>query len=262
VSAFSDAVAAVQPVFAGAANAAYITHADRLDEAEHVEPIVARAVYGELDPTGHHAVGRVTRFSPPGLGVYLSGKGRYTPGDERSAASIADTTRSVMALGWLFMCAPEAPVADRSARDIWNFWAGVSLRDPLDKVVEKGLARLIHRNGARMLATKLKDAGLKPRLGGGQVSQIGYRSSSTAATCGWCRRSRSTSRRSAARSVSAATRESVTPTAAGTGTPIPCASFGSDGGDTLARKARSTGRPHRRPACRSSACDLGGADGR
>jgi hypothetical protein len=173
VRAFSEAVAAVQPSFAGAASAAYIMHTDRLGEAEHVEPIVARAVYGELDPTGHHAVGRVTRFSPPGLGEYLAGKGRYTPDDERAAAVIADTTRSVMALGWLFMCSPEAPVTDRSARDIWDFWAGVSLRDPLDRVVEKDLARLIHRNGAGMLVSKLKDAGLKPRLGG-QVSQIGY----------------------------------------------------------------------------------------
>jgi hypothetical protein len=173
VSSFRDAVASVQPVFAGAANEAYMTHADRLGEADHVEPIVSRAVFGELDPTGHHAVGRVTRFSPPGLAEYLSSKGRYNPGDEPAEAAIADATSSVMALGWLFMCTPDAPAAERTARDIWDFWAGVSLRDALDQVVEKNLARLIHRNGADMLATKLKDAGLKPRLGA-QVSQIGF----------------------------------------------------------------------------------------
>lgn len=173
MSTFQQAVAELQAQFASAANAEYITHLDRLSEASHVEPCVERAVQGELDPSGYRALGRLTKFSPPGLGEYLADKGRYRPGDEAAAAAIADTTRSVMALGWLFCCTPEVAVADRSAGDIWDFWAGASLRDPLDKIVPRDLARMIHHRGSELLIAKLTDAGLK-RRGPSKVGQIGY----------------------------------------------------------------------------------------
>jgi hypothetical protein len=172
VSAFQQAVADVQPQFDSAANSRYITHPDRLSEAAHVEACVDRAVEGELDPTGYRALGRLTKFSPPGLGEYLAGKARYRPDDEAAAAAIADTTRAVMALGWLFCCTLEAAIAGRSARDIWDFWAGASLRDPLNKIVPRDLARLIHQRGAELLVAKLTDAGLK-RRGPSRVGQIG-----------------------------------------------------------------------------------------
>ena len=174
MSSFRDAVAATQPVFSGASNAAYITHRDRLDEAAHVAPCVERAVEGELDVTGYRALGRLTRFSPPGLGNFLQGTGRYTPDDAVAAAAIADTTRCVMALGWLFACTPDVEVADRGARDIWDFWAGPSLRDTLSEIVPKDLAGLIHRQGAALLSEKLSAAGLKRRWPSSKLPQIGY----------------------------------------------------------------------------------------
>jgi len=173
VTTFREAVAGCQPLFAGATHEIFITHADRLDEAQHVEPCVTRAVYGELDPTGYRAVGRLTKFSPSGLGEYLATKGRYTPDDPVAAATIAAATRNVMALGWLFCCTPEAEVGDRAARDIWDFWAGPTLRDPLDQIVPKDLARLVHHKGAEMLVAELKNAGLK-RRGPSRLDQIGY----------------------------------------------------------------------------------------
>lgn len=173
MSTFREAVADVQSLFVGATHEVFMTHRARLDEAERVEPCVVRAVYGELDPTGYRAVGRPTKFSPPGLGEYLATKGRYTRDDPVAAAAIADATRNVMALGWLFCCTPEVEVADRTARDIWDFWAGPSLRDPLDQIVPKKLARLIHDRGAGMLVAELKTAGLM-RRGSSTVRQIGY----------------------------------------------------------------------------------------
>jgi hypothetical protein len=173
VSTFQQAVAELQPQFASAAHADYITDPERLPEAAQVEPCVDRAVQGELDPTGYRALGRLTKFSPPGLGEYLAGKGRYQPNDHAAAAAIADTTRSVMALGWLFCCTPDAEMADRSARDIWDFWAGASLRDSLHQIVPKRLARLIHQRGDELLVAKLTEAGLK-RRGPSKVGQIGY----------------------------------------------------------------------------------------
>jgi hypothetical protein len=175
VTTFKDAVAQTQPLFSGAREEAYITHVDRLQEAEHVEPCVMRAVHGELDPSGHRALGRLTSFSPPGLAEYLVGNGRYVPGDEAAANAIADATRCVLALGWLFCCTPQAQVAvDRSARDIWDFWAGPSLRDRLDQIVPKDLARLVHDRGADMLVAKLAEAGLKPRGLSSKPRQMGY----------------------------------------------------------------------------------------
>jgi hypothetical protein len=81
VSSFRDAVARTQPVFSDAQNAAYITHVDRLDDAARVEECVRRAVHGELDSTGYRALGRLTKYSPPGPAEYLADKGRFAPGD-------------------------------------------------------------------------------------------------------------------------------------------------------------------------------------
>jgi hypothetical protein len=174
MSSFRDAVAASQPLFAGATNEAYIAHRDRLVEAAHVELCVERAVEGELDITGYRALGRLTRFSPPALGNYLNATRRYSPEDPVAAAAIADTTRCVMALGWLFACTPDAPAAERSARDVWDFWAGPSLRDTLSEIVPKDLASLIHQRGASLLGEKLSAVGLKRRRPSSKLPQIGY----------------------------------------------------------------------------------------
>jgi hypothetical protein len=163
VNRFRDAVVETQPMFEGATHASYITHVDRLDEADLVEPCIERAVYGELDPTGHRALGRLTKLSPPGLAEYLTRKKRYRNGDPVVAEAIGAAARSVMALGWLFCCHPEAEMADRSARDIWDFWAGPSLRDSLGDVAGKPLARLIHNSASTVLANMLREAGLKRR---------------------------------------------------------------------------------------------------
>jgi hypothetical protein len=79
-----------------------------------------------------------------------------------------------MALGWLFCCTPQTEVLDRSARDIWDFWAGPSLRDSLDEIVPKDLARVIHDRGADMLVAQLSEAGLKPRGPRSKPRQIGF----------------------------------------------------------------------------------------
>ena len=141
VPSFSDPIAETQPLFSDARHADYLTHTDRLEEATtRVEECVGRAVHGELDTTGYRALGRLTKFSPPGLAEYLAGKGRFALGDQTAAGAIAESACEVMALGWLFCCTPQTQVLDRSARDVWDFWAGPSLRDSLDQIVPKDLA--------------------------------------------------------------------------------------------------------------------------
>lgn len=171
---FAEAVTEMQPRFAGTANESFLLDPQRCAEASAVALPVERVVLGEMDPDGRRALGRLTKFSPPALANYLSVKRRFTPGDPGQEAVLTRAARKVLALGWLFAATPETRIADRSDREIWDVWAGPSLRDDLHAVVPRDLARLIHNNGADLLVGDLKEAGMTRLLGGSKLRQIGF----------------------------------------------------------------------------------------
>ena len=171
---FAEAVAQMQPRFAGAAHEEFLLDPQRCTEAMGVSLVVERAVLGEMDLDGRRALGRLTKFSPPGLANYLNVKGKFTPDDPQQAAVLSRAARKVLALGWLFAATADAEIASRSERDIWDVWAGPSLRDELHAVVPKDLAGLIHKNGAGVLVSDLKEAGMTRLLGGSKLHQIGF----------------------------------------------------------------------------------------
>ena len=176
VSTFESAIIEIQPLFEGAAPevAAYITAHERRAEGRLAEGCVRRAVSGELDPTGALAIGRYTRFSPPGLAQRLANKGRFDPTDAEQTRVLAQAVRKTLAVGWLFACSPDAPMADRDERDVWAFWAS-SIRDELSKVVaDPKLVTMIHDAGRNTLIADLKQAGMTSALGASKLHQIGF----------------------------------------------------------------------------------------
>lgn len=176
MSTFEAAIIEMQPLFDGASPdvAAYITADERRAEARQAEGCVGRAVSGELDPTGALAIGRYTRFSPPGLGQRLASKGRFDPGDAEQRRLLAHAVRKTLAVGWLFACSPEAPMADRDEKDVWAFWAS-SIRDELSKVIDDPkLVKMIHDAGRDTLIAELKQAGMTSALGASKLHQVGF----------------------------------------------------------------------------------------
>ena len=176
MSTFEAAIIEMQPLFDGASPevAAYITADERRAEARQAEGCVSRAVSGELDPTGALAIGRYTRFSPPGLGERLASKGRFDPSDAEQRQLLAHAVRKTLAVGWLFACSPEAPMADRDEKDVWASWAS-SIRDELSKVIDDPkLVKMIHDVGRDTLIADLKQAGMTSVLGGSKLHQVGF----------------------------------------------------------------------------------------
>src|SRR4051812_10292878 len=70
----------------------------RLDEAKGVEGCVARAVVGELDPTGKLALGRYPPFRIPGAGAWLAAKGKYDAEDPASRDRLTSAVRRTLAV--------------------------------------------------------------------------------------------------------------------------------------------------------------------
>lgn len=176
VATFESAIIEIQPLFESAAPqvAAYITADERRAEARLAEGSVCRAVAGELDPTGALAIGRYTRFSPPGLGQRLASKGRFDPMDAEQTGVLAQAVRKTLAVGWLFACSPDAQIADRNERDVWACWAS-SIRGELCQAVDDPkLVTMIHDAGRNTLIADLKQAGMTSALGASKLHQIGF----------------------------------------------------------------------------------------
>lgn len=145
-----------------------------LAEAEAVEGCVARAVAGELDPTGEGALGRYPPFLLPGAGAWLTKKGKDDASPSARAA-LAFAVRRTLAVGWFLgsniQGATVAP--GRSERDIYNIWAP-GFKDAPANVVGNETEKIIHRLGADAFVDALKRAGMTRALGSSKIRQIGY----------------------------------------------------------------------------------------
>ena len=146
----------------------------RLDDAKGVEGCVARAIVGELDPTGELALGRYPPILIPGAGAWLAKKGKYDSHDPASRDALASAVRRTLGVGWLLGSELDAHVVEgRDERDIFNIWAP-GFRDPPRNVIGKDNESALHRAGSDVFVGALKEAGMARFLGGSKISQIGY----------------------------------------------------------------------------------------
>jgi hypothetical protein len=134
---------------------------------------VARAVIGELDPTGELALGRLPPVLVPGAGAWLARKGKYNGSDPSSREALATAARRTLAVGWVLASDGGEVVDGRAERDIYNIWAP-SFRDAPRNVAGKDFERTLHDLGASIFVEALKEARMTRFLGGSKVNQIGY----------------------------------------------------------------------------------------
>lgn len=178
MGAFSEAVEQVQVLFREtASDDDYLFAPERREEAEQVQPCVARFVHGEMDPTRRMTASR-TPFpgSPPSMAEKLGSKLERAPAETADAVRTAIT--KAIAIGYLATCETEprgdvAVVAERSVEDIWDFW-GPSCRDKLEEVgVPASWAKMVRQMGTDSLVADLKALGLTRWLGGSKLNQLG-----------------------------------------------------------------------------------------
>jgi hypothetical protein len=169
-------------------------------EAAQVAPCAERFAYGELDPSGQLATPRFSDLgplaAPPSLAQVL---GRKLADRRKSGAAVFAVERT-LAFGWLVCARTLAAVSaergkpielrsERSAEDIWDFWATSAHQSLEGTGVARRLADTVRGGGATLLVADLKRLSLTSLLGGMKLNQLGMRY----AQAGWLLRVTQTS---------------------------------------------------------------------
>jgi hypothetical protein len=184
MTAFGSAVATVQRLLTewsepdGDAPGELVAPA-RVAEADQVAPCAARFVIGEMDPQRRLTVARTISVGPLGTPPSLAEKlGRRL--DKASSATVEGAKTAVhkaLAVGYLAYVETEERgdihLADRSAEDIWEWWAP-SCRAMLEDIgIPKDWATMVRGMGRDLLVADLKALGLARFLGGSKIHQLG-----------------------------------------------------------------------------------------